>query len=84
MSSAAKSGQHDGAGSVYDAWICYTLCRECLRCAQNHPEQWKRELQKFLLKYTEIPMNTCVCKPCERSMRQRLGGMFVGEFVPTG
>ncbi len=37
-----------------------SLCKECLRGAHSHPEQWKGhlgELQQFLLRYTDIPVS---------------------------
>ena len=77
MSSVAKSSHRDCTGNVYDEQSRCTLCREHLRGAHSHPGQWKCELQQFLLKYTEIPMSACVCKPCERSIRRGLGGKFL-------
>ena len=47
-----------------------TLCKQPLRGTHSHPGQWKSELQHFLLKYSEIPGNSCVCKACERSIRR--------------
>ena len=81
MFSGAKSGHRGCAGNVYDEQSSCTLCRERLRGAHSHPGQWKCELLQFLLKYSEIPMSACVCKPCERSIRRGLGGKFV-EFSP--
>ena len=82
MSSAAKGDQCDCAGSVYDKWSHRTLCREHLRGAHSHlcPGQWKRKLQQFFRKHTEIPISACVCKPCECSIRRGLSGTFV--FFP--
>ena len=42
-----------------------SLCREHLRSLQT--QQWKSELEQFLLKYTEIEVS-CVCKACECSI----------------
>ena len=57
-----------------------TLCKQCLRGTHSHPGQWKSELQQFLLKYSEIPGSSCVCKACERSIRRGLHGKYKGKF----
>ena len=82
MSFATKSGHRDCAGNVYDDQSRCTLCRERLRGAHIHPRQWKCELQQFLLKYTDMPMSACVCKPCEHSIGRGLGSRSVCDVVP--
>ena len=59
-----------------------TLCKQPLRGTQGHPGQWKSELQQFLLKYSEIPGGSYVCKACERSIRRGLHGKYKGQFSP--
>ena len=36
------------------------LCHERLGDVHSHPGQWKCELQQFLLRYTDIPLSSCV------------------------
>ena len=45
-----------------------TLCKGHLRGRHTHPGQWKSELQQFLLKYSEIPGSSGVCRTCDRSI----------------
>ena len=63
--------------------------RAVLLCARGvlwgrhtHPGQWKSELQQFLLKYSEIPGSSCVCRTCDRSIRRGLHGKYKSEYFP--
>ncbi len=42
-----------GGGKSYQERC--SLCKERLRGAHSHPEQWQGELQQFLLRYADIP-----------------------------
>ena len=40
-------------------------------------------MQQFLLKHTEtVPLSSCICRPCERSLRRGISGNFKGDFIP--
>ena len=56
------------------------LCANSLLGVHSHPGQWKSELQQFLLKYSEIPGSSCVCKACDLTIRRGLHGKYKGEF----
>ena len=57
-----------------------TLCKLPLRGTHSHPGQWESELQQFLLKYSEIPGSSFVCKACDLRIRRGLHGKYKGEF----
>ena len=57
-----------------------TRWKECLTGTHSPPGQWKSELQQFLLKCSEIPGSSRVCKACECSIRPGLHGQYKGEF----
>ena len=56
-----------------------TLCKQPLRGTHSHAGQRKSELQQFLLKYSEIPRSSCVCKACDLRIRRGLHGKNTKE-----
>ena len=78
----SDTSERDCKRRVCDVQRRCSLCKERLRDAHSHPGQWKSELQQFLLTYSKVSVGSCVCKPCERSMRRELDGKFKGEFIP--
>ena len=57
------------------------LCNDRLRDTHTHPLHWNNELQQFLLRYSAIPLTSCVCKADKRSIRRGFCGKFKGEFI---
>ena len=60
------------------------LCQERLKGRHSHPEQWGGELQQFLLQYTTVPLNSCVCRADQVSIKKGLGlaGKHRDELIP--
>ena len=60
------------------------LCHERLKGRHTHPELWACDLQQFLLRYTAIPLGSCVCRADQVSIKKGLGlaGKHKDEFIP--
>ena len=60
------------------------LCHEHLKGRHTHPELWACDLQQFLLRYTAIPLGSCVCRADQVSIKKGLGlaGKHKDEFIP--
>ena len=54
MATVVGLGEHDCNRAIPEQQHQCFLCKECLTNAHRHPGQWKWELQRFLLRYSDI------------------------------